>query len=131
MLEVVASHCKVSWMPLDFGVDALDCDAHHTPEARGSRAALAFEEREDIRPEPDDGHVPDLFCGLKVNLFVFAIYNAGPKDWNRFQNIAIISVIPDIVKAGYRGYQYGENTGNILVIPDISARGKKRQAPFF
>ncbi len=53
------------------------------------------------------------------------------KDWNRFQNIAIISVIPDIVKAGYRGYQYGENTGNILVIPDISARGKKRQPPFF
>jgi hypothetical protein len=25
LLEVVASHCKVSWMPLDFGVDALDC----------------------------------------------------------------------------------------------------------
>jgi hypothetical protein len=27
------------------------------------------------------------------------------------------------VKAGYRGYQYGENTGNILVIPDISFFG--------
>ena len=27
------------------------------------------------------------------------------------------------MKAGYRGYQYGENTGNILVIPDISFFG--------
>jgi hypothetical protein len=51
LLEVVASHCKVTWIPLDFRVDALDCGAHHTPEARGSGAALAFEEREDIHPE--------------------------------------------------------------------------------
>ena len=42
LLEVVASHCKVSWMTLDFGVDVLDCGAHHTPEATGSGAALAF-----------------------------------------------------------------------------------------
>ncbi len=77
LLEVVASHCKVTWIPLDFGVDALDCGSHHTPEARGSGAALAFEVREDILPEPDNWHVPDLFCCLKVNLFVFAIYNAG------------------------------------------------------
>ncbi len=27
----------------------------------------------------------------------------GHKGWNRFQNIAIISVMPDMVKAGYRG----------------------------
>ena len=64
-------------MTLDFGVNALACGAHHTPEARGSGTALAFEEHEDIRPESDDGHVPDLFCCLKVNLFVFAIYNTG------------------------------------------------------
>ncbi len=42
LLEVVASHCKVSWMPLDFGVDALDCGAHHTPEAGESGTTLAF-----------------------------------------------------------------------------------------
>ena len=45
LLEVVASHSKVPWMPLDFGVDALDCGAHNTPEARGSGAALAFASR--------------------------------------------------------------------------------------
>ena len=44
----------------------------------------------------------------------------GIKTCNRFQNIAIISVIPDMVKAGYRDNQYGENPGNISVILDIS-----------
>jgi hypothetical protein len=77
LLEVVASHCKVAWMPLDFRVDALDCGAHHTPEARGSGSALAFEEREDIRPKLDDGHDPNLFYSLKVNHFVFAVNNGS------------------------------------------------------
>jgi hypothetical protein len=64
-------------MPLDFRVDALDCGAHHTPEARGSGSALAFEEREDIRPKLDDGHDPNLFYSLKVNHFVFAVNNGS------------------------------------------------------
>jgi hypothetical protein len=81
LLEVVASHCKVDWMPLDFGVDELDCGAHHTPEARGSGAAFAFEEREDIRPKLDDGHVPYLFCGLDVNYFVFEEEKPHAVSW--------------------------------------------------
>jgi hypothetical protein len=36
---------------LDVRVDALHGGAHHTPEARGSGAAIAFKEREDIRPQ--------------------------------------------------------------------------------
>jgi hypothetical protein len=78
---------------------------------------------------PDSSFIAELEkLGFSDNT---GVTNVEVKDWNRFQHIAIISVIPDIVKAGYWGYQYGEYTGNILVIPDISARGKKRQAPFF
>jgi hypothetical protein len=77
MLEIVAGHRKIALLPLDFGVDALDCGAHHTPEDRGSGAALTLKESEDIRPQFDDWHIPNLFCHLKVNVFVLAVNDGG------------------------------------------------------
>ena len=41
--------------------------------------------------------------GARGSLFRTFSNGLKGKGWNRFQNIAIISVIPDMVKAGYRG----------------------------
>jgi hypothetical protein len=71
LLEVVASHCKVSWMTLDFGVYVLDCGAHHTPEVRGSGAALAFEEREDIRQSRTMG-MSQICSVVSRSIFLFS-----------------------------------------------------------
>ena len=59
IVEVVASNRKIPGVTLDLGIDALHRFAHQVPEVRRTRANLAFEKRENFRPQFYNGHRPD------------------------------------------------------------------------
>ena len=78
-LQLVAGQCEITRLRrrLVVGVDALDGCTHDAPEAGRPRPSLAFKQGENVRPEFDYWHVPDLIGRLEVNFFHLAVDDRG------------------------------------------------------
>jgi hypothetical protein len=70
IVEVVVSNSKISGVTLDLGVDSLHSVANQTPETRRTRAALAFEKRQNVRPQ-----LPSPTCLMMMMSFICSCRN--------------------------------------------------------